>query len=275
MVPVYFIVSIMIVASLWNLWADLNWSPSLIVLVFIPVPTLALCACYSNIWPNPFIGQCTFYCALWMFYPVFGTRLSYLAVTLDMPLRDNLFQSWDRAIGFDWLAWTRFVYSHPYMKYLQVAAYASYAVQPFVTVAILSKWAPKRRNAEFLTSILIALIITIAVWAMMPALSPGRWYGYPSSWRPIIIGLRSGSHAAYPYTGIITFPSFHAVMAILFTAANRGMKYGFIPFLALNALMLLSIPAIGQHYLVDIIAAIPVAAAAYFSASRLVRTGMT
>ena len=54
--------------------------------------------------------------------------------------------------------------------------------------------------------------------------------------------------------GIVTMPSYHTVMAVLFTYAFRGtglIGYGIA---TLNLVMLLSIPPIGGHYLVDMLA---------------------
>ena len=54
--------------------------------------------------------------------------------------------------------------------------------------------------------------------------------------------------------GIVTMPSYHTVMAVLLTYAFRRtglIGYGIA---TLNLVMLLSIPPIGGHYLVDVLA---------------------
>jgi len=58
--------------------------------------------------------------------------------------------------------------------------------------------------------------------------------------------------------GVIAFPSFHAVLAVLFTYAHRHSAT-FAPMAALNAVMLVSIPSEGGHYLVDVFGGIAVA----------------
>ena len=55
-------------------------------------------------------------------------------------------------------------------------------------------------------------------------------------------------------TGIIKLPSFHTGLLVIFLYVHRPPSRSFIPVLALNALMLLSIPSEGHHYLVDMIA---------------------
>ena len=54
--------------------------------------------------------------------------------------------------------------------------------------------------------------------------------------------------------GIITFPSFHAAVAVLLAWAASGIPYLRYPMIILNLLMLLSSIPIGGHYLVDVIA---------------------
>ena len=69
--------------------------------------------------------------------------------------------------------------------------------------------------------------------------------------------------------GIITFPSLHASLGILFAAALwrvRGIKWAA---LGLNALMLFATPAYGSHYFVDVIAGVVFAALCWIAAARL------
>ena len=61
--------------------------------------------------------------------------------------------------------------------------------------------------------------------------------------------------------GIITFPSFHAALGVLFPYALRQIKWAFWPAMLVNGTMILSTPVVGGHYLVDVIAGVVVAAA--------------
>ena len=77
-------------------------------------------------------------------------------------------------------------------------------------------------------------------------------------------------------TGLITFPSYHAVMAVLLAYAARGTFLSFLA-LVLNALMLLSVMSEGGHYLTDAIAGVGIAVASIlivrFVARGLARRG--
>ena len=58
--------------------------------------------------------------------------------------------------------------------------------------------------------------------------------------------------------GLISFPSYHTVLAVLLTYAHR--RSALLPPIALvNGVMLFSIPSYGGHYLIDMIAGAAVA----------------
>ncbi len=54
--------------------------------------------------------------------------------------------------------------------------------------------------------------------------------------------------------GIITFPSYHTVLAVLLVYVYRGQGRIFLGVVILNILMLLSIPVYGSHYFGDMLA---------------------
>jgi membrane-associated phospholipid phosphatase len=101
---------------------------------------------------------------------------------------------------------------------------------------------------------IVALLTTVAIGAVMPAFGPNEIYGIPSAWSDVLHSLRAGTHTPLKYVGIITFPSFHATMAVMWTLAMREMRYGFYVVALVNVLMLLACMPIGYHYLVDVIA---------------------
>lgn len=83
-------------------------------------------------------------------------------------------------------------------------------------------------------------------------LGPAYHNGYSSVMSYVIIQLRSGQFHDLPMIGIVCFPSYHTVMAILFTFAVRGLTIFWMA-LPLNVIMLIAIPFAGNHYLADMI----------------------
>jgi membrane-associated phospholipid phosphatase len=76
-----------------------------------------------------------------------------------------------------------------------------------------------------------------------------------------LLALRGGGPLSFDLSqlqGLISFPSYHTVLAVLLTYAHRRSLL-LIPIALVNGIMLFSIPTVGQHYLVDIIAGAAVA----------------
>jgi membrane-associated phospholipid phosphatase len=76
-----------------------------------------------------------------------------------------------------------------------------------------------------------------------------------------LVGVHDGSAKSFDVTdlgGIVAFPSYHAVLGVLLTYAHRGGVLLW-PVAALNAVMLVSIPSEGGHYLIDLVAGVPTA----------------
>jgi hypothetical protein len=273
--PLALLIALTLAVLGWNAFAGISWQPSLLV----PLPFEALffgVAYYcSTRLPERAIAETTLYYGLWMFWPLVVTQLTYLGAWLDFPLRDQALASSDLALGFNWLAWVHFVQAHPLFLAVQSFGYGSHFWQPFVAIPIIAAWGPVDRNGEFLTSMLIAAILMIALSAVYPALGPAEAFGAHTPQADVIRTLRTVLHPNLSYTPIVTFPSFHTVMAILFTFPHRGNRVTFPIFAALNALMLIGIPYCGDHYLSDMLAGAAIAISSFVVAQQIYRRFIT
>src|SRR5580698_11451128 len=212
-----------------------------------------------------------------------GAPLSYLAARSGFPLQDALFDSWDRTwLHLDWTPLMQMVAERPNLRLVLLLAYSSFAVQTVTTVFALGVAGHFARLATFIVAFIATTLITIAVSAVLPSvgpwvfldLHPAMENGFlptsSTSW-PVFLGLRDGTfHTINGINseGIITFPSLHAALGILFAAALwrvRGIKWAA---LVLNTLMLVATPAYGSHYFVDVIAGVLLAALCWITAAR-------
>ena len=175
------------------------------------------------------------------------------------------------------------VAERPNLRLVLLLAYSSFAVQTVTTVFSLGVAGRFARLTTFIVAFIATTLITIAVSAFLPAvgpwvfldLHPAMANGFlptsSTSW-PVFLGLRDGTfHTINGMNseGIITFPSLHAALGILFAAALwrvRGIKWAA---LVLNTLMLVATPAYGSHYFVDVIAGVLLAALCWIAAARL------
>ena len=196
-----------------------------------------------------------------------ATLLSYLTATLASPFADPWLARADTALGFDWPAWNAIVRAHPLFQRLLRIAYVSMQIQVVVLLFVLPLSGRGGRNLEFLATMGVSLLPTIVLSGLFPAES--AWIFHRAlgdeglAYLSHLKALREGSMTTIDLrglTGLITFPSYHSVMAVLLAYAARGTFLSFLS-LVLNALMLVSVPTEGGHYLTDAIAGIAIAVA--------------
>ena len=192
---------------------------------------------------------------LWLTFSVAGALLTYLAATRGGPLYDAELSAADAALGFDWAGWSRFLAGYPWFKLVLLGTYKSLFAQALFTAFWFALHRADDRNAELLAAATAALLVTTAIFIVFPTFGPCA--GLPAchdAYLEDLVALRRGTLPSLDIMvlkGVIAFPSFHAVMATLFVHAHRG-QWTFVPVAVFNALMLVSLPSEGGHYIVDV-----------------------
>lgn len=280
--PIALVAGIAIASILWNARAGLTFVAELplATLLIVTFTFFVIAAIFSFVWSRRWIVEVAIYFSLWTNILFFGIRLNYLAATLDFPMQDKLFARADLALGFNWVSCLGIALTHQTFFSVLLFAYRSVHPQCLILIFLFALWGPRGRNRELLIASIFALLLTVAISTVLPALGPRSILGLPNSWDFIVKALRTGSHAPLPYDGIVSFPSFHASMAVMYAGVMRGTRYGFAASLILNGLMLLSTVPIGAHYFVDVIGGCAVglaslrAAQMTASGTQLVRHGL-
>jgi len=267
--PLAIIVGIAIMTLILEQWIPLRWNIPAYKFIWPAGICLAVAAFYSMVRPKPVFQEIGVYLGFWFFFPVLATRLSYFAACVGMPLRDGLFNAADAAMGFHWVDWVHFLARYPVIVTFLEFVYGSLHWQPLLIVPVLALWGPRGRNAEFLTSILFAVLCSIAIFILTPSLGPADSSGLHAYTAEMTQLLRAGSVGPYAYSGIVPFPSLHTAMALLYMVAHRNIRFTFIPFFTLNIAMLIAVPSQGNHYLIDMLAGAVVAALSFIAARRL------
>jgi membrane-associated phospholipid phosphatase len=190
---------------------------------------------------------------------------SYVAAALTpLPLFDNALASADRALGFDWTAWTAAIQRHPVVSRVLEASYN--AMLPELVGAVL--YLGFRREARsLLTSLIVAGLITVCISGLVPAI--GHLPNAPHV--PALLALRAGRVLDGIPQGLVSFPSYHAAVAILLTIAFRRHAWLFPVACVVNGLMVISTLTTGGHYLVDVLAGAGVAWISHRIAQRNLR----
>jgi membrane-associated phospholipid phosphatase len=199
-------------------------------------------------------------------------------------MRDDIFDALDRALGFDWMGLLHWMNAHPVAHAILNAAYMSFQPQATITVLTLAFTGRVIRLRVFLLAFLMTALITIAMSAALPAEGVWSHYGLRAdaasilpvsytSW-PVFHGLRDGTMQtlmAAGSEGIITFPSLHAALGLIFVLAVWPVPLLRWVSLTVNALMIAGTPIDGSHYLVDVIAGLAIAALCWLAAERFAR----
>ena len=251
---------------------QMSWDPPLWRMLLAPAGLLLVAFAYRRLKPDETrLSQIPLYIALWLAASVAGVQLTFITNTLNFPLQSETFFAMDRALGFDWAEWAKFNFANPWLAQFSSLAYKSHVFQPVAAVLIVAFFGPRDRNANLVITKLIALALMLAISAVLPALEPGYYYGYNTPAAEAMIALREGQRMDLQYIGIVCFPSFHTVMAVIYVTVYRGMPIPLAISLVINLCMLFSIPFAGDHYLVDVIAGFALALFAQWLATKITR----
>jgi hypothetical protein len=208
------------------------------------------------------VSEAAHYCAVWISFAVALDIYSYAVATLRMPLWDPQFARMDAALGFNWVAGFDLITSSSWMlRYLLSHAYNSIFIQVFFSIGYFALIKRSDRNRELLWIGMLSALITTSLSGLFPALGPYVKGDLPA-WSAVLVTIRNGSLSKFALAdmaGIVAFPSFHTVLAVLLVYVHRPPLRSFVPMAILNALMLVAIPFAGHHYLVDVIAGAAVA----------------
>jgi len=186
--------------------------------------------------------------------------LSYLATASAYgPLLDARFLAIDRAMGFDWPALYHWVMAKPELALVLQLLYASILVQALIAGVTLGLRGEQRKMRELFRVIFVASFITCIGAMLFPALGPFKIFDVHGRGAFLADMEHLLTHQNLTFklselTGVVSFPSFHVVVALAYAwALRRAGRVGQI-MLVLNMGMLPSIPIFGGHYLVDAIA---------------------
>jgi membrane-associated phospholipid phosphatase len=192
---------------------------------------------------------------------------NYLGLELPRPLNDEFLAGIDRALGLDWWSYVTWVKSDPFFGRVLTYAYISSLGQLGVAIQLLAMTRQFARLDRLTLALMIAGTITLAIWVPFPSLGalplhyalglPDPVFDLAMSKNEAMGQLALHAGPLPPLriedlSGYVGFPSFHAVMAILTVHALWGLPVTGLLALAINSLVLLSIPADGGHHFIDV-----------------------
>jgi hypothetical protein len=198
--------------------------------------------------------------------------LNYFLLTVAGPRIDQELAAIDRMLGVDWPALLRFAEEHPAANLILFVVYNSSLAQTAVLVNALGLCGRPNDIYTFCLALAIGATVTIGIWTLAPSF--GAFTVYPISDTPHVPLMANAAYARdllelaangpgrispYEVKGLVAFPSFHTVLALLTAWYAWPLKWLRWPAIGLNALVIVAIPIQGGHHVIDIAGGLAVA----------------
>lgn len=208
--------------------------------------------------------------------------ISHASVRLGMPYIDETLSVVDNAVGWHSPDLVKVFSEYPKLSNALAVIYNNTLPACFLCALALSVNERVSRAKEFAWCYVLCILFAAVSSIFLPALGSTVFHGVEN-----IVGLPTGAGNFHlpvveyfrsdpapvfslgMVTGIVTFPSFHMIMALMVPYALRGMGRVFWLAVGWAGLVGLSAVVIGGHYMIDlIVGAICWAAAAAIRAQR-------
>jgi hypothetical protein len=204
-------------------------------------------------------------------------RIAVLSAHFQFPLRDALLVEMDHAMGFSVPAIMAWSSAHwPMSPLLDHSYNLLFLLLP--VAAVLPALLGKRAAAEqFLLANTIAFVVSFPIFALIPAVGPWAGYHFAGSEAQrncgaASVALHSGSGTA-AMAGLVTFPSFHVIWALLSACALWSIRPLRIAAAIVAFLVVLSTVTTGWHYGADVFAGFLIVGVSLFCADWIAGVG--
>ncbi len=232
---------------------------------------------YQRLRPDPRLAAMLIGTAFLLMFSLAASVLNYLLLTRAGARIDLELARIDRAMGFDWPLVMAWMARHPSLNLAAKTVYSSMLPQVALLTIMLATKDPQTVY-RFLLALALSALVCIAIWSLAPSFGAFSVYPPPPSMalaldqayaHDLVRLLKDGPGLISPRDtkGLIGFPSYHAVLALLVAWHARRLTLLRWPAIFLNGAVLLATPVQGGHHLADVLAAFPVAAVALFVAA--------
>ncbi len=247
----------------------------------------AIWVVYTRYRPDAVLADFSLYAALLVLGSMVLAPLSYMSTALDFPLQDEAFATIDRALGLNWLDWLAFTIRNDGLREWSNFIYGLTTPLIFVTMLSLLLVYGITAIKRFVTAFILTGFITCVLCGPLVATGTYQYYGLDVQalngfvpavfqagtfvdYMPTLHGLRDGTIRVISFVdsrGIVAFPSFHAVLSVLMILCYAGrsplQKVLLALAIIINVAILITVPASGGHYFIDVIAGILIGAAGW------------
>lgn len=208
-----------------------------------------------------------------------ASLLNYFLLTAHGPRIDTALAAADLWLGLDWMGMMTVMADYPALNRILFYVYNSVLPQIALMTVLLGWLGSAGKIYRFCIAVAAAALTCIAIWSLVPSF--GAISVYPADTfshmtlaldshyaAELVRMLAQGPGLITPHDtkGLIGFPSYHAVLALLLAWYARNLGRLFWPLAVLNMMVLVATPIQGGHHFVDVFAAVPVTAFALWLA---------
>jgi len=166
----------------------------------------------------------------------------------------------DEWMGLNTPALMTWTHNHPRIHHIFHICYQAIVFELVGIPLLLTVFCRRKALGVFYIAIMITLVIGSLIYYFFPTMAPSGVFHSPYfSAAQDDTSMRF--HEVHEYLkvtstngGLIAFPSFHVIWAILLTNCCRGKKIIFYPMACFNLIVISATVFLGWHYLTDVIA---------------------
>lgn len=280
--------SLIAVDLVWGLYAHFQVDVmGYAKLGLLSLATMAGGIYYQNRRAEPALAAMMFGTAFLCAFSAAASLLNYFLLTVTGPRIDDILVAMDRALGFDWYDTMVAMSHHVWLNEIFFRVY-NLVLPQIALVLVALAWSGRTEQVyRYCLALAVGALIAIFVWTLVPSLGAKSLYTLPPDvasrltltvttayGKELVALLHNGPGYISPsdLRGLIAFPSYHGVLALIVTFYAWSVRWLRWPALVTNAVVLISTPIQGGHHLVDVLASFPVAALSLFIATRLAPT---
>jgi hypothetical protein len=235
--------------------------------ILIPIGILlGLSAFYRCVRPDERIASAAFALGVLLWATVIIGAIALAAHSWRLPFFDSQLARFDASIGVNVSRLTELIAACPLMPQFLDHVYAASIPGVVLLACCLAIAGQSYRLKEFTLLFVMTITICGLIGINIPAEGSFAFLHMPEEtlmrlppkagiyYMDLLHAFRSGRDKTVDFSnlvGVVTFPSFHMCMALLFSYAVRGMRIIFPPMAAFSGLTALSLFPIGGHYAID------------------------
>ncbi len=272
---IHLALSIVVIDVIWAPMANFHVAyGAYLYLAMLSLSLFVASTFYERVRPDRNLSAMLFGAGFMCLFSAAASVLNYCLLTVAGPRIDGQLAAIDRALGFDWPTVMTSVAAYPLFNMVLLGVYATMLPQVALLIVALGLNGGSTRIYRYCVAMSVGALVCIAVWSVAPSFGAIAVYSIPAAashmplaldqnYAQILISLLAhgpGEISPEAVKGLIGFPSYHAVLAVLTIYYAWTIRLLRWPVMAVNFLMLVATPIQGGHHLVDVLAGFAVAA---------------